>query len=795
MKKILSLFFFLILSYSSLFAVVKTSIASGNYNNPAIWSPAGVPGSFDDVVIATGHIVTFVGSITDRTTTIQSGATLNAGIYVNIWGITSYNNNGIHNGNITLNAAGTSGFDGSGILNGNINVSAGGPLFNTTCTITINGSIISTSTFSILYIRNQGNILLNGNISGPTGANSNITFDIGSSFVQIGNTTVYSHSFIYNNGGNYDLSGGDLYLNNSAIYYNGISASTSINNLFGSGIGLSYFFNDKGAIVKFGGNVFPSTNDGELLTSGISIFSGISAEPNTVEYNGMASQEIKSPSNAIAYGGTYLANTYSNLIISNTNIKSLSNNTTINGNLIIKDDARLDISHWMYSVDLKGNWIDTSTNADPFIERFGLVTFSGASAQTMSTNLAGGETFYILAINNTSTGVTQVNNNVNVSNVLTLTNGLVHTGMYEINVTNTALTSVNGYGTASYIDGYLKRNLLSTGGSYDFPVGNTTSYQLATVNLLGTHTVGNLLVNFSNLPAGTGLPLTEGSASYSTILNCGGTVPGTGNINDGVWTITPNSGTANYDVTLYGRNYSNAAAGNTILKRADASSAWSLLGSYVASTGSEPLIAKRTGYSGFSQFAIASSVIALPIELTSFTANCQANGVLLNWTTASEINNAYFTIERSTDAINFEPIGTKQGAGNSNSTQNYSFTDKLETRSQKPETVFYYRLKQTDYDGTSKTSKIISVAHCNLSTLIIYPNPATDFLYIKLDLKQNQNFTLVISDAMGNTIKKEENTSFGNVIFHFNISSIPKGVYYITVKSNQTTSTTKFIKQ
>ena len=99
-----------------------------------------------------------------------------------------------------------------------------------------------------------------------------------------------------------------------------------------------------------------------------------------------------------------------------------------------------------------------------------------------------------------------------------------------------------------------------------------------------------------------------------------------------------------------------------------------------------------------------SFVAGLPIELVSFTGNCNSKSVSLNWTTASEINNDYFTIERAQDAINFKELRKFDGAANNNQTINYSFIDT------EPLTgTSYYRLKQTDFDGQFNYFNTIAV--------------------------------------------------------------------------------------
>ena len=99
---------------------------------------------------------------------------------------------------------------------------------------------------------------------------------------------------------------------------------------------------------------------------------------------------------------------------------------------------------------------------------------------------------------------------------------------------------------------------------------------------------------------------------------------------------------------------------------------------------------------------------ALPIELISFTGEQSGKDNLLKWITATEINNNYYTIERSEDGINFNEVGSISGAGNSLQTLRYSMFD-----TQPYNGITYYRLIQTDFNGTFKPSEIIAVSRIN----------------------------------------------------------------------------------
>lgn len=105
-----------------------------------------------------------------------------------------------------------------------------------------------------------------------------------------------------------------------------------------------------------------------------------------------------------------------------------------------------------------------------------------------------------------------------------------------------------------------------------------------------------------------------------------------------------------------------------------------------------------------SQINIPCPITPLPVQLVNFTGKEIKQGILLEWTTMSEINNQMFEIERSADAINFEKIGYVNGNGNSNTEINYSLVDKNVSNG-----IYYYRLRQIDFDGQSHISNIIAV--------------------------------------------------------------------------------------
>src|SRR5690606_38659659 len=151
-----------------------------------------------------------------------------------------------------------------------------------------------------------------------------------------------------------------------------------------------------------------------------------------------------------------------------------------------------------------------------------------------------------------------------------------------------------------------------------------------------------------------------------------------------------------------------ASFGETTISDSPYSTGWIITNDYI------------TTFSPFTIGAIGSSNNVLPIQLLSFTAKPIDNKeVLTQWTTATETNNDFFTVERSVDALNFKEIGTVNGAGNSNNAIKYRFSDKNPFAG-----TSYYRLKQTDFDGKFSYSEIESVfiSNSRLAINSIYKN-------------------------------------------------------------------------
>jgi Lamin Tail Domain len=182
------------------------------------------------------------------------------------------------------------------------------------------------------------------------------------------------------------------------------------------------------------------------------------------------------------------------------------------------------------------------------------------------------------------------------------------------------------------------------------------------------------------------------------------------------------------------------------------------------------------------QPCIPSSVI-MPVEMLSFEVIKKETHSVLYFSTASETNNDYFTIERSADGRNYNAIGEMKGGGNSNTTIAYEFTD------EKPFVgINYYRIKQTDFDGKYSYSDIKSVRHTSLGNLSITPRTTEGRLQVTTDM---EDYTIDVYNVAGQQVKSLTALSYDQLI---SIDDLMAGLYYVKVNFGNQVETIKVVK-
>ncbi len=184
----------------------------------------------------------------------------------------------------------------------------------------------------------------------------------------------------------------------------------------------------------------------------------------------------------------------------------------------------------------------------------------------------------------------------------------------------------------------------------------------------------------------------------------------------------------------------------------------------------------------------------LPVKLIYFAGVKKQNEVMLNWTTAQEINSAAFTIERSFDKNKWEKIGVVKAAGNSKQLKNYHFTDLVNAKGN-----LYYRLRMTDLDGKFEYSKVVIINpdKDNAKDVEVYPNPFDNQLFIALNNFTDQNISVDLKDITGKFVTSQM-LSFngGSAILNLEkASDLKPGVYILSMKVNGVEVVRKIVKQ
>jgi hypothetical protein len=188
------------------------------------------------------------------------------------------------------------------------------------------------------------------------------------------------------------------------------------------------------------------------------------------------------------------------------------------------------------------------------------------------------------------------------------------------------------------------------------------------------------------------------------------------------------------------------------------------------------------------------SVVFLPATLINWNATYNNGSVALGWTTTMEKNVSHFTIERSTDGIEYTDAGMIITEGNSDIKKNYSFTDKLPASASGN---IYYRLKAVDLDGRTKTSDIRVVRigkQGDAVKMLVYPNPATTDVRITVPQSwQNKTVTYELLNTSGQ-VMQSMNRQHANQTEIISLSKVPMGMYIMRVSNGTETGSQAIVK-
>ena len=507
------------------------------------------------------------------------------------------------------------------------------------------------------------------------------------------------------------------------------------------------------------------------------LWAWVIAQPDLV-YNKGALVTIQNGAEVYVQGGWVNEDngTFNGILDQYGELHLLNGSGTYRGSFTNQNGAEANFYNFSYT-EVQGDWYNDAT----FISQGAdTVAFTGTNEQQYSRGLSANadDDFGYVIINNTASGnagttpdravgvyvVDGSNNIFKVSNTLDFRLGVISTGTTsEVRMLNSNPASIIGYQLYSdnnYINGrlrWLMDNTASSGINYIFPVGGIRGPGLGTGSqgiefafsaAPGPH---NILVWFeSNPTVGNNPNTTDCGANFNAVLD------------NGRWQVhgynsdysTPNNATSSF--TVYNKNfrYTTPPAGTDEYVVAFAGA----LGGTSCTVDNSPVNnAGRAGYTSIGgDFYTVYSDPPFPVVNLKLDATGKDNYIAVVWTTDEEINNKGFELQRSTDGVNFQKIAWINGTGTTTKVQGQKYT--YDDYNVEYDKVYYYRVKQIDFDGKYMYSNIASA---KISTnkdfdAYIYPNPAQDELYVNVTTTQDQTFSLKVYDVIGKLIYTQD---------------------------------------
>lgn len=446
-------------------------------------------------------------------------------------------------------------------------------------------------------------------------------------------------------------------------------------------------------------------------------------------------------------------------------------------------------------VKIAGNF---STASASTITNFANIEFNGTIPQTYS-NSSGTITWTNVTMNNSGGGITLsggATSNLVIAGVLTLTNGIIYTANPPLLVMNSGSSATSG-SSSSFVGGPMQKI-----GNTDFvfPVGDAFTRWAR--------------IGISGITAATTF---QAQYFFTTCSTCANTMAGSpspvlNNVSGfEYWQLDKPGGAANATVTLY---WENAAAsginscagapntGDLVVARYNGA-AWenknvtggSYNGSACSGTTAGSVTSDLvTSFSPFSFGSKSSAVNPLPIELLYFSGKIIENQNILEWKTASEINNDFFTLEKSVNGYEFTDLSFVEGAGNSTGERSYRFVDNYPTEGKN-----YYRLKQTDFDGGVKyAANLVVLEWLKPVEYKIFPNPASGEIFIYNSNGVEKNVQIEITDIYSRKVVEQKLFVVGgsNAPVTIDIRTFSEGVYFVSFRnpSGKPVSLKKFVK-
>jgi hypothetical protein len=446
-------------------------------------------------------------------------------------------------------------------------------------------------------------------------------------------------------------------------------------------------------------------------------------------------------------------------------------NTRLNQSVTVKNGVELDGGQFII-----GSNTLTMNNA-LFTSAGGTLT-GGSSSKISFTGTVANATLPSVTLNtltlNNSKGLT-LTGNVTITNLLTLTSGILKTDVNNLYFTSTAINPTET--NSNHIDGYAVMNARTVGtGSLNF---------LGCYFAAGSDNLGSVTVTRTT---GTNAVYTNNN-SKSIACN---------------WDITaanqPVSGrnmTYNWFSAYDNSNSFGSANRAQVYYSTDNGTTWALIGAMANPLVNSTQRAITINTTHYSRWSIGAEDSPLPVTLSSFTASVSGSNVKLTWGTSSETNNSGFEIYRSEKGLNnFEKTGFVKGNGTKNTPSIYTFEDrKLNTGK------YDYQLKQIDNNGNYEIFKLGNSIEIGVPSKFTvsqnYPNPFNPVTKIDFSIPFVSKVKITVYDITGKTIKVlvDETRNAGNYTVDFNGSNLASGVYFYAVTASSNGNDYKEVKK
>jgi len=408
------------------------------------------------------------------------------------------------------------------------------------------------------------------------------------------------------------------------------------------------------------------------------------------------------------------------------------------------------------------------TNNGSIADSATLITLAGSNLQTFGGSSV--TTLKNLRLNNSSAAGITLAQALNVRGTLTFTDGYLNTTVANI-LTMTSTSAVSGVSNNSFVSG----PMIKTGNSgFVFPVGKNVVYAPIAIAAPAVVTDQFTAEYFQASPT----PLYP-AWSYEPALN---------HVSEcEYWMLDRTTGSSDVAVTLSWdtRSCGVTAPADLRVARWDGAQ-WTDKGNggTTGSTASGTVIS-AAAVTGFGPFTLASSTLSnpLPVELLGFAVQCENEEVVLRWSTDSELNNDFFTIESSLDATDWNTVATVNGGGTTTTLTNYSWTDLSN-----PGRSMYYRLSQTDNNGQTIIHDIDYLGNCSFqeNSVSVYPNPAKRIVNVLAEAKVTG---ITVMNPEGKVIGTPVDLQLQQIDFN----EMPNGVYFIRIDTIRGTFHEKII--